>query len=239
MLDDVRVLRDAAEAYRVAATAFGVPWLDDGDRADEPPLDLLCRAFDVDHIAGQAIWLKSQWARYGRVLPDGGFVLPWPADARDLLWDQGSSAGVPFHWRHQLPLLTYERIYFMVVLAGDHEGEIWRSQHEVDDRNPVRAAPSLAAMLSEWTKGFSAGAYDRSPWDTWLHIVGDGDPVNVLLERGLDPFAFPVHISSYSHGDLLMARQRECGVDRDRADNLDCLEELDEAIHAARDSLSL
>jgi len=83
--------------------------------------------------------------------------------------------------------------------------------------------------------------YVRSPYDSWLHI-GDSenderDPVHVLLERDLDPFAFPVYISQYSHKDLLRARQRECGVDVDRADQPERQEELLNAIDAVLGSL--
>lgn len=246
MLDDMPALRDAVGAYRAAAAAFGIPWPDDRDVVDSPPLGVLRQVFDVDHIAEQVIWLKSELGGYGRVLPNGAYVQPWPADPRDLLGDQALSAGVPFHWRHQLPLAAYDHICFMFVLAGDHEGEIWRYQTEVDDWNPVRAAPSLAVLFTEWTKGFAASAYCREPpLDTWLLVTSDegpgGDRVGALLERGLDPFAFPVFLSSVTHGDLIRTRQRECGVDTNRADNAenfdDCLLELIDAISTARASL--
>lgn len=241
MLDDLPALRDAVAAYRGAAAAFGIPWTDDGDQAGSPSLDALRQVFDSDHIAEQAIWLKSELGRYGRVLPDGGYTEPWPADPRDLLGDQAFSAGTPFHWRHQLPLIAHDHIRFTFVLAGDHEGEIWRFHVDADDWNPVRAAPSLAVMVTEWTKGFAASAYSRQPWDTWLHLTGsDGladDPVEGLLRRGLDPFAFPLHLSSVTHGEMIRARQRDCGVEMNRADNPDCLEELNDAIDAARASL--
>ena len=73
MLDDMRALRDAVETYR-AATAVGIPWADDGDRSGGLPVDVLCRVFDVDHIAEQPIWLNTQALPYGRILPDGGFL---------------------------------------------------------------------------------------------------------------------------------------------------------------------
>lgn len=241
MLDDMPALRDAVGAYQAAAAAFGIPWLDDGERPGGPPLGVLRQVFDVDHIAEQVIWLKSGLGRHGRVLPDGGFVEPWPADPRDLLGDQAFSTGTPFHWRHQLPLAAYEHVRFTFVLAGDREGEIWRFHVDADDWNPVRAAPSLAVMFTEWTKGFAASAYCRQPWDTWLHLTGNegpaGDTVDALLKRGLDPFAFPLHLSSVTHEDLIRARQRECGIDMNRADNPDCLEQLNDAIRVARASL--
>jgi len=127
------------------------------------------------------------------------------------------------------------------VLAGDHEGEVWRYQIGADDWNPVRAAPSLAALSTEWTKGFTANVYLRSPYDRWLR-VGDGesderDPFVVLRERGIAPFSFPVDISAYSHADSLRARQLECGVDVDRADQPECQAELLDSIDAALASL--
>ncbi len=241
MLDDMPALRDAVGAYRAAAAAFGIPWLDEGGQGGSPPLGALRQVFDVDHIAEQVIWLKSELGRYDRVLPDGAYVDPWPADPRDMLWDQEFMTGVPFHWRHQLPLAVHDDIRFMFVLAGEHEGEIWRYQIDVDEKNPVRAAPSLAMMFTEWTKGFAASAYCRESWVAWLFVAGDdgpaGDPGDALLQRGLDPFAFPVHLSVVNHEDLIRARQRECGVDLKRADNFGCLQELHDVIRAAYESL--
>jgi hypothetical protein len=237
MLDDMRVLRRAVESYQAAATAAGVPWVDEEDRVDGLPVDALCRIFDVDHIAEQPIWLNTQGLPYGRVLPDGAFPLMWNK-ADDLLGYLSFAVGIPFHWRHQLPLFFIDHLVFTFVLTGDNHGEIWRYQIDADDWNPVRAAPSLAALFTEWTKGFAADVYDRSPYDTCLHIGYDGrDRVDVLLERDLDPFAFPVHISQYPHKDLLRARQLECGVDVDHADQPERQEELLDAIDAALASL--
>jgi hypothetical protein len=242
MLDDMRVLRGAVEGYRAAAmTAAGVPWPDDGDRNDWLPLDVLCRVFDVDHIAGQPIWLNSQGLPYERVLPGGMYPLSWN-DADELLDYLSFAVAIPFHWRHQLPLFVFDHLVFTFVLTGDREGEVWRYQIDADDWNPVRAAPSLAALFAEWTKGFAANVYFRSPYDCWLHIGDDErDPFDMILERApdLDPFAFPVFISSYLHEDLIRARQRECGVDTDRADQPECQLELGDAIAAARASLRM
>lgn len=240
MLDDMRVLRSAVEGYRAEATALGVPWLDEDDRIDGLPVDVLCRVFDVDRIAEQPIWLNTRGLPYGRVLPSGAFPLLWNK-AEDLFGYLSFAVGIPFYWRHQLPLFMYEHIVFTFVLAGDNEGEIWRYQIGADDWNPVRAAPSLAALFTEWTNGFAANVYFRSPYDSWLH-VGDGehderDPVGVLLERDLDPFAFPVYNSQYSHKELLRTRQLKCGVDVDRADQPERQEELLDAIDAALVSL--
>ena len=237
MLDDMPALRAAVQTYRAAATAAGVPppaWDDPGG---ELPLDVVARAFDVGHLPEQLAWLRSQDWLGERALPDGAFMLPW-TDADELLGYLSFAIATPFHWRHQVPLFFMDHLVFTFVLAGDHEGEIWRYQIDPDNWNPVRAASSLVAMFTEWTKGFAAGVYDRSPYDTWLHIGYDGrDPVNLLLDRGLDPFAFPVYVSAYPHGDLVRARQRECGVDVERADAFEAHEELNDEIDNVRASL--
>ncbi|WP_244161753.1 hypothetical protein [Micromonospora eburnea] len=233
----MRVLRDAVAGYRAAATAAGVPWPEGGDRHDGLPADVLCRAFDVDRIPEQVLWLHSEGLPYERVLPDGAYPLEWK-DAGELLEYLSFSVAIPFHWRHQLPLFFVDHLVFTFVLAENHEGEIWRYQIDADDRNPLRAAPSLAALFTEWTDGFPAGVYSRSPYDGCLQI-GDGgrDPVDLLLDRGLNPFAYPVYVSLASHEDLIRARQQECGVDTDRADEFESLEELRDAVDAARASL--
>jgi hypothetical protein len=237
MLDDMPVLRDVVQAYRAAATAAGVSSTEEGDRGDELPVDALRRVFDADHIAEQLVWLRSQRWLYGQVLPTGAYMLPC-TDADESLNYLSFAVATPFHWRHQLPLFLTDHLVFTFVLNGDREGEIWRYQIDADDWNPVRAAPSLATMFTEWTNGFAANVYDRSPYDTWLHIgYGGRDPFEVLRERALDPFAFPVHVSSYLHADLLRARQQECGVDVDGADQFESHEQLLDAIDAARASL--
>ncbi|NYH41087.1 hypothetical protein HNR22_000814 [Micromonospora jinlongensis] len=229
MLDDMGVLRSAVGDYRAAATAFGAAWRAEGDRIEGLPVDELCRIFDVDRIADQPIWLNTQALPSARVLPDGAYPLVWDK-AETLLGYLSFAVGIPFNWRHQLPLFICEHIVFTFVLAGHNEGEIWRYQIGADDWNPVRAAPSLATLFTEWNRGFAANVYFHSPYDSWLH-VGDAendqrDPFDVLLERGLDPFSFPVDISQWSHGDLLRARQLECGVDVDRADAFESTEEV-------------
>ena len=237
MLDDMPVLRAAVQAYRTAATAAGVPRSAAGGSGDGLPLDVLCQVLDVEYIPEQLVWLRSQGWLYERVLPDGAFMLPW-TDAGELLAYLSFAVAIPFHWRHQLPLFFVDHLVFTVVLAGDRQGEVWRYQIDPDDWNPVRAATSLATMFTEWTKGFVAGVYDRSPYDSWLHIGLDArDPVDVLQERALDPFAFPVYLSLSRHADSIRARQRECGVDVDRADQFEALEELLDAIATARASL--
>jgi hypothetical protein len=237
MLDDLPALRAAVEAYRVAARATGIPWPDEVDRSDELPLDVLCRVFAVDHIAEQLIWLRSQGWLYEPVLPSGTFMLPW-TDQDELLDNLSFAVALPFHWRHQIPLFSTDHLIFTFVLTGDREGEIWRYQIDPDDWNPLRAALSLAALFTEWRRGFAADVYDRLPYDSRLHIAyGGRDPCGVLRERALDPFAFPVYVSLYLHGDLIRARQRDCGVDVDSAVQFESHQELLDAIHAARASL--
>lgn len=237
MLDELSVLRAAVQAYQEAASAAGVPWPASGDRGEELPHDVLCRAFDVDHLPEQLTWLRTQDGRYERVLPGGAYMLPW-TDADELLGFLSFAVAIPFHWRHQIPLFFTDHLVFTYVLAGDREGEIWRYQIDADDWNPLRAAPSLAALFTEWTKGFAANVYDRAPFDGCLHIgCGGRDPVEVLRAGSLDPFAFPVHVSAYPHADLIRARQLECGVDVARADEFEAHEELLDAIDAARASV--
>lgn len=236
MLDEMAVLRAAVEAYRVAAMAAGAPESDDGDRGDDLPLDVLYRVFDVDHFAEQLVWLRAQSWLYGCVLPEGAFMLPW-TDADQLLGDLGCAVAIPFHWRHQVPLFADDHLVFTFVLTGDREGEVWRYQLDVDTWMPVRAATSLSAAFTEWTKGFAANIYRRSPRE-FLHLGHEGpDAVDMLLGRGLDPLAFPTYIFDSLHEDLIRSRQRECGVDVDRADSFESWEELNDGIDTVRASL--
>jgi hypothetical protein len=239
MLDDMAVLRAAVEAYRAAATAAGVPQPDDSDRSDELPLDVLCRTFDVDHVAEQLLWLRSQSWLYEAALPEGAYMQPW-AIGDDLLDALSFAVATPFHWRHQVPLFFCDHLVFTFVLTGDREGEVWRYHIDPDNWVPVRAAPSLAAMFSEWTKGFAANVYEWRPSNSWLRLDYEGaDAVDMLLARDLDPLAFPTYIFGYLHGDLIPARQRECGVDVDRAEEFEAHEEVLDGIDAARASLRL
>jgi hypothetical protein len=239
MLDDMAVLRDAAEGYRAAATAAGIAWPDPVDPAGGPPPDLVYRLFDVDHIAEQLTWLHSQGWHSRRLLPEGAYLLPWPTDVDESFNSLHFSIGTPFPWRHQLPLLRYESIVYTFVLKGDHEGEIWRYENEPDAWASARAATSLAALFTEWTKGIDAGVVGYERQLRWLQVGKDThDPFNAILERtpGLDPFAFPV--SALSNEPLLRARQRECGVDMDCIDRgFECYEELLEAIDTTQASL--
>lgn len=238
-LDDMRVLHGAVAAYREAATAAGIAWPAHRELDRRQPPELVYRLFDVEHLAEQLIWLQSQGWHSQRLLPDGGWLLPWPTDAGEAFDDLSFSMATPFLWRHQLPLFHFEIMIYSFVLAGPHEGEIWRYEFRPDTWDSVRAATSLAALFTEWTKGIAAGVVFYNGRDNCLH-VGDDEHIafDVLQDQApnLDPFAFP---ASIPHQPQLRARQRECGVDMDRIDRLDAHEELLDAIAATRASLRM
>lgn len=240
MLDEMTELRDVAAAYRAAATAAGIAWPDPTEPPRSEAPDLVYRLFDVDHVAEQLIWLQQTGWASQRLFPDGGFLLPWPTDIGETLRGLHFSIATPFPWRHQMPLFFFGEITYTFVLAGAHEGEIWRYEHNPDTWGSVRAATSLAALLSEWTKGIAAGVVFHTDDDGWLHVGDDlRDPFDVLLDRSpdLDPFAFPV-ATPYTHEPLLRARQQACGVDMDCIERgFDCYEELLEAIDTTQASL--
>jgi hypothetical protein len=171
--------------------------------------------------------------------PEGGGILPWPTDAQESLDSLSFSFATPFPWRHQLPLFRFSDIVYTFVLAGDREGEIWRYESRPDTWDSMRAATSLAALFTEWTKGIDAGVVRYGQYVHWLEVGGDAqDPFDVLLVRApdLDPFAFPVSVP-YEHEPLLRQRQRECGVDMDRIYRPECHKELLDAIDATLASL--
>ncbi|PZG23820.1 hypothetical protein C1I95_02780 [Micromonospora craterilacus] len=230
MLDDMRVLRDVVRKYRVAATAAGVDWPDQAESSAGQPPDLVYRIFGVDHVAEQLTWLQSQRWPDRRLLPNAGWRMPWPegGDALDAL---GLSIGTPFLWRQQLPLFHFDVVLYTFVLAGEHEGEIWRYEISPDAWDSVRAAPSLAALFDQWTKGIDAGVVVYDDHNRWL-LVEDVDGV-----PGLDPLAFPV---APVEETLLRARQRECGVNMAIVEEgFEYNEELLEAIDAAKASLGV
>jgi hypothetical protein len=132
MFDDMRVLREAVAEYREAATAAGLDWPEHAESPGGPPPDLVYRLFNVDHPAEQLNWLESQGWHSRRLLPDGGWLMPWPTDGGEALDSLAFSIGTPFPWRHQLPLLNFEQLVYTFVLAGDHEGEIWRYEFTFD-----------------------------------------------------------------------------------------------------------
>jgi hypothetical protein len=244
MLDEMRVLRAAARNYRAAATAAGQRWPEHSDTRGGPPPDLVYRLFDVDHVADQLTWLESQGWDSGPLFPHGGVLLPWPTDATAgaSLNDLSGAVGTPFPWRRQMPLFRFSVVVFTFVLEGDHEGEIWRYEIGPDYWDTVRAAPSLAALLTQWTKGLEAGVVFHRQRDDWL-VVGDRTGVppafKVLRERAphLDPMAFPVTLTLEP---LLRRRQRECGVDLDCIERgFDCQEELLAEVDAVRASLGV
>ncbi|OLE30507.1 MAG: hypothetical protein AUG44_01050 [Actinobacteria bacterium 13_1_20CM_3_71_11] len=239
MLDDMPALRDAFEAYRGAAIAAGVAWPDPPDADGGPPPPLVYRLFDVDHVAEQLIWLRSQGWDPSPVLPEGGGILPWPTDAQESLDSLSFSFATPFPWRHQLPLFHFGDMVYTFVLAGDREGEIWRYEFRPDTWDSMRAATSLAALFTQWTKAIGAGVVRYGRYVHWLQVAGDvQDPFDALLVRSpdLDPFAFPISVP-YAHEPLLRERQCECGVDMDSIYRPECHKELLDAIDATLASL--
>ncbi len=240
MLDDMPTLREAARGYRAAASAAGLTWpAADTPPGVRPPPDLIHRLFDVDHVAEQVSWLQSQGWHAQRLLPDGGELLPWPADG-EALDTLSLSVGVPFPWRHQLPLFHFGTVVYTFVLAGEYEGEIWRYEIAPDAWDAVRAATSLAALFSTWTKGINAGVIGYDRFNRWLSVSdGTRDSLGLLQERApnLDPFAFPVSVALHP---LLRARQAECGVDLSCVDRgFERMEELLDEIAAIRTSLGV
>ena len=128
------------------------------------------------------------------------------------------------------------------MLAPGHEGEIWRYMIDADTWDPVRASPSLAALLTEWTRGITAGVVYYRDASRCLFV---GDPsgvpqdLEVLRQRApeLDPVAFPIDLALQP---LLLERQRGCGVDLDELERgFDAREELQDAADAVRASLGL
>ncbi|MFC7217615.1 hypothetical protein ACFQLX_05415 [Streptomyces polyrhachis] len=243
MLDDISVLRVATAGYRAAATAAGLPW---PDLATPPPVvdppEQVHRIFAVERIPEQLTWLHSQGWQERRLLPNGGWLLPWPTDPDEALGQLSLSVGVPFPWRQQLPLFHFEFLIYTFVLGGEHEGQIWRYEISPDAWDAVRAAPSLAALFTEWTKGLEVGVVYLNDLDGCLAV---GEPgrraIDTLLEHtpGLDPLAFPV---SMPEQPVLRQRQTECGVDMDRvgpAQGFESFEALGEEIEAVRATLDL
>lgn len=234
MLDEVPALRAAAEGYRTAAIAAGYPWPASTAAGPNPPLDLVRKVFDVEHVPEQLLWMHAQgWDEQSFV--DGVYLYSWPteADARSTLDLLTLAGGVPFHWRHQIPLFSYEQILYMFVLAGDHAGEVWRYEIDVDNfGTSVRAATSLAGLFDQWTKGLASGlfTYDAAYGFT---TPGNGGPEEFDAHPELDVLAFPVYVGQEP---WLRDRQRECGVDMASAErDFDAYEQvLDEAAAIAR-----
>ncbi|MFE5211564.1 hypothetical protein [Streptomyces sp. NPDC056600] len=243
MLDDMQVLHDAVRDYRTAATSLGLPWPepDDGPGGPVPPPapDVVHRIFDVDHVAEQLSWLHARGWEERAPLPEAGWLFPWPTEANvdEMFGYLSLSAGAPFPWRHQLPLIWFNKLVYTFVLAGDHEGEIWRYEIEPDTNGPVRAATSLAALFTQWTRAIRAGLMrfdDPFIWvgeDSW----SDDALVQALQEARLDPVAFPLHLFGTP---VERARQIESGVDMATIDRgFGAWEELDDEIDRVRATL--
>jgi len=242
MLDEMRVLRDAAQEYRAAATAAGIAWPERADTQGAQPPDMVYRLFGVDHVAAQLSWLESQGWDSSELFPNHGQLQPWPTDdtAGESLDMLSLSVGTPFHWRHQIPIVWSAVYLYTFVLEGDHEGEIWRCLMSPDAWNPVRATPSLAALFTQWTRGIAAGVIVYSEDSRCLMVRHPTIPVTFdeLWRRtpDLDPAAFPYDLPA----PLLRERQRECGVDLDCIDRgLECWAELLDEVLALRSSLGL
>jgi hypothetical protein len=244
MLDEMPALIAAAQSYRAAAADAGVAWPDGCGTPVGPPPDLVYRIFDVDQFPKQLTWLQSQGWHSRMLFPDGGDLLPWPTrdTAVESLNLLSRSVGVPFHWRHQIPLFRFDFLVYTFVLAHGHEGEIWRYMIDVDTWDPVRAAFSLTSLFTQWTSGITAGAIYYRQTSRWL-VVGDpsGAPqgLDVLRQRApeLDPMAFPLDLSMEP---VVLERQLECGVDLDRLDlGFDSREELQDEVDAVCASLGL
>ncbi len=245
MLDSLQVLRNAAEAYRTAATAAGLPWprqaeSDRPGRDGGPAPDLVRRLFAVDQVAEQLTWLQAQGWDTGRPFPNGGWLLGWPADVGETLDNLSFAIGTPFPWRQQMPLFHFEIIVYTFVLAGEHEGEIWRYEASPDAWDSVRAATSLAALFNQWTAGIRSGVISYQEPGQWLLLGTDAqDPFQLLIDRAaeLDPVAFPEPVPP-TWFPQLRERQRECGVDMECIERgADCQFELLDAIAAVRTSL--
>jgi len=105
MLDEMRVLREAAQGYRAAATAAGIAWPERvGTQGAQPP-DLVYRLFEVDQVPEQLSWLESQGWGSSALFPNLGELRPWPTDdtageSLDLL---SYSVGTPFAGKYVTP----------------------------------------------------------------------------------------------------------------------------------------
>jgi hypothetical protein len=244
MLDDMRALRDAAEAYRSAATAAGLHWPRHAEPPGAPPPDLVYRLFDVDRVPEQLSWLESQGWDSSPLFPNRGYLRPWPTDdtAAESLDLLSLAIGTPFPWRHQIPIFSFSGdVVYTFVLEGEYEGEIWRYLISPDKWDPVRAARSLAALFTEWTGGITAGVVYYQELGACLFVgepSGIPVPFDVLWRQApeVDPMAFAMDVPE----PLMRERQRECGVDLDYLDRgFESWEELTDAVLAVRASLAL
>jgi hypothetical protein len=221
MLDDLPVLREAAEGYRVAATAAGLAWTAQDDPRDGQPPELVYRLCEVSAVPDQLSWFQTLGWQWERLLPNGGWVMPWPADADEALDNLSFAVATPFPWRQQVPLFNFELFVYAFVLAETHRGEIWRYEIRPDTWQTARAAPSLATLLTDWRQGIESGEIVFEADDEWLHVR---EPVR-------DPFPYPETITDLA---ALRDHQRSVGIDLDRVDSPATHRALQEEIHALR-----
>src|SRR3989440_6370595 len=195
-------------------------------------------------------WVAAGGPSFGFQVNQGGASLcmkpqpPVTTDARTTLSSLtvlSFAIGTPFQWRRQIPLFRFDPYVYTFVLDGDHEGEIWRYLISPDLYDPVRAAPSLAALFAAWTDGIAAGVVYRREGDDWL-MVGEptetARPFDVLRERAphLDFLAFPIDIPA----SAMRERQSEYGVDLDCIDRgPECQAEQQDAVDAVCASLGV
>ena len=239
MLDEIPVLRAAAERYRDAAAAAGQPWPEPAAIDPNPRLDLARKVFDVEHLPEQLVWFQNLgW--HERFFVNGVHLERWPteAEAGTALDFLALAAGVPFHWRRQIPLFYSDEIAYMFVLDGDRAGEIWRYEVDVDNfGTAIRAASSLAALFGQWTKGLASGLFTYSDGLGCFTTPGNGGAEEFDAYPELDVLAFPVYIGQEP---WLRERQRECGVDIAAAErDFEEYERAVEEVGAIRRSLGL
>lgn len=219
MLDDMRVLRESLERYRVAANAVGFDLPTPESRNPHPPLDLVRRMTELEDIPEQLTWLHTlgwsgQWW-----FPCGVHLMDWPGEAQisEYLDYSALAVGAPFPWWQQLPLFFTDYAVLTFVLADGHEGEIWHYEWE-DGNSTVRAAPSLAYLFDQWTKALEIGAVVNTGPGGWLQVDGEGNDEQLLEQlaaQGLDPVAFAQWMAGCSR---LREWQTASGVDLDEID---------------------
>lgn len=230
-------LDDAVGRYRDAVTAMGLAWRD-GVAPTEDEVAFARRLFDVDTIPDDVVGLYELIEVEALVLPEVGYLLGWPASSQALV-ELGASIGVPFPWRWQMPVFNFERIFYTVVLAGPHAGEVWRYDVDVDaEEGAVRAAPDLATLFDQWADGIAAGMLHNEEGFVMCNEEHLNPPIEPSAARfresnpPLDMRAFPLPV--FDEPDLA-AWQQECGVDPDAfIDTIATWEALDREVTAVR-----
>jgi hypothetical protein len=89
-----------------------------------PCLDLVRRTFAVDHVPEQLTWLQAQGWDIGRLFPNGGWLMSWPADAGKALDNLSFAIGTPFPWRQQIPLFHFDVIMYTFERGDDCQSEL-------------------------------------------------------------------------------------------------------------------